>query len=225
MIGDIEEIKKKLIHGLSNNECEIDEITIDSSYGNITNTSCRVTLKERPDYWFTAGWTRPPKKVSYEEYCYNDWMRTMKAYNAIDKDRIKNVIFNNPATIVFWGDGTKTVVKCEDTHFDPEKGLAMAIAKHFMGTNKSKSNYYDVFDEYVSKEWDKSNEQRTISSEIIGKIVKQEKTDDGLSLGFTLHCKPVGVDGAISKPVKPTSVSEIIVEELAKNTKRTDLNN
>ena len=44
---------------------------------------------------------------------------------------IKNVIFNDPATIVFWEDGTKTVVKCQDgDEFDPEKGLAMAIAMH-----------------------------------------------------------------------------------------------
>lgn len=153
MIGDIEEIKKKLIHGLSNNECEIDEITIDSSYGEITTTSCRVTLKEIPVYGFTGGWTRPPKRVSYEEYCYNDWMRTMKAYNAIDKDRIKNVIFNNPATIVFWGDGTKTVVKCNEDEFDPEKGLAMAIAKHFMGTSETKGDYYSkAFEKWIPKE-------------------------------------------------------------------------
>ena len=39
------------------------------------------------------------------------------------------VIFNDPATIVMWDDGTKTVVKCEGEKFDPEKGLAMAITK------------------------------------------------------------------------------------------------
>ena len=43
--------------------------------------------------------------------------------------KIKNVIFNKPATIVFWEDGTKTVVKAIDEPFDEEKGLAMAIAK------------------------------------------------------------------------------------------------
>lgn len=30
-----------------------------------------------------------------------------------DSKQIKNVIFNDPATIVFWKDGTKTVVKCQ----------------------------------------------------------------------------------------------------------------
>lgn len=34
-----------------------------------------------------------------------------------------NVIFNGPATIVFWNDGTKTVVKCSDgDEYDPESG-------------------------------------------------------------------------------------------------------
>lgn len=48
--------------------------------------------------------------------------------------RIKRVIFNGPATIIFWADGTKTVVKCmEDEEFDPEKGVAMAICKRLYG--------------------------------------------------------------------------------------------
>lgn len=53
-----------------------------------------------------------------------------------------NVIFNGPATIVFWNDGTKTVVKCEGEAFDKEKGLAMAIAKRAIG---DKGSYYNVF--------------------------------------------------------------------------------
>lgn len=73
----------------------------------------------------------------------------MKAlyYNSIRFD-IKDVIFNNPATIVLWADGTKTVVKAENEEFDPEKGLAMAIAKKALGNNY---DYYDVFKKYVGK--------------------------------------------------------------------------
>lgn len=48
--------------------------------------------------------------------------------------RIKRVIFNEPATIVYWDDGEKTVVKCkEGERFDPEKGLAIAISKKALG--------------------------------------------------------------------------------------------
>lgn len=61
---------------------------------------------------------------------------------------IKKVIFNDPATIILWKDGTKTVVKCGDHDvFDPEKGLAMAIAKKALG---NKYNYYDIFEEWIS---------------------------------------------------------------------------
>lgn len=43
---------------------------------------------------------------------------------------IKRAIFNAPATIVFWEDGTKTVVKCgADDTFDEEKGLALCFMK------------------------------------------------------------------------------------------------
>lgn len=62
---------------------------------------------------------------------------------------IQKVIFNDPATIVYWVDGTKTVVKAsEGTAFDPEKGIAMAISKKFFG---NRGNYYDVFRKYLKK--------------------------------------------------------------------------
>ena len=65
-----------------------------------------------------------------------------------DKFDIKDVIFNDPATIVLWADGTKTVVKAENEPFDPEKGLAMAIAKKALGNNY---DYYDIFKKYVGR--------------------------------------------------------------------------
>lgn len=47
---------------------------------------------------------------------------------------IREVIFDDPATIIFWKDGTKTVVRAHDEEFSKEHGLAMAIArKYFHG--------------------------------------------------------------------------------------------
>lgn len=64
--------------------------------------------------------------------------------------RIKKVLFRHPATIVFWDDNTKTVVKCsENDYFDCEKGLAMAIAKKFFG---NEGNYYNEFKKWLPKE-------------------------------------------------------------------------
>lgn len=63
--------------------------------------------------------------------------------------RIKNVIFNEPATIVFWNDGTKTVVKADGDIYDPEKGLAMAISKKALG---NQGNYYEVFKDWLPED-------------------------------------------------------------------------
>lgn len=62
---------------------------------------------------------------------------------------IKRVIFNPPATIVYWSDCAKTVVKCnENDIFDPEKGLAMAIAKRCAGNT---SAYYSEIRHWVAE--------------------------------------------------------------------------
>lgn len=77
----------------------------------------------------------------------------------LDFERIE---FHDPATIVFWNDGTKTVVKARHgDKFDKEKGLAMAIAKKVMGnTNK----YYDVFEEFCFDE-DTSEENESLHND------------------------------------------------------------
>lgn len=63
---------------------------------------------------------------------------------------LKRVIFNPPATIVLWDDGSKTVVKCgENEAFDREKGLAMAIAKR---TNGNTGAYFEVFRKYCHED-------------------------------------------------------------------------
>lgn len=74
---------------------------------------------------------------------------------------IKNVVFNPPATIVFWTDNSKTVVKAENEAFDPEKGLAMAIAKKALG---NKGNYYETFKKWLPKTESKE-EPKTESKE------------------------------------------------------------
>lgn len=61
--------------------------------------------------------------------------------------KINRVIFNAPAVIVMWADGSKTVVKAQKGEkFDPEKGLAMAISKKALGNG---SKYYDTFKAWV----------------------------------------------------------------------------
>ena len=77
---------------------------------------------------------------------------------------IKKVIFNNPATIVFWSDGSKTVVKSNLDDYDPEKGLAMAIAKKALG---NEGNYYNVFKKWIPEKHDSNSEQCHMNDKII----------------------------------------------------------
>lgn len=72
-----------------------------------------------------------------------------KTASATNTAAIKDVIFAPPATIVYWSDGSKTVVKCSEKDvFDPEKGLAMAIAKRCGG---NKGSYYKEIQNWVEK--------------------------------------------------------------------------
>lgn len=90
-------------------------------------------------------------RVSYIPYSdlYNRITSNTQTPKQKAMNSITNVIFNNPATIVFWSDGTKTVVKCDERdEFDPEKGLAMAICKkHFGG-----GFYNDIFKKWIPEE-------------------------------------------------------------------------
>lgn len=83
-------------------------------------------------------------KKEVAKYCSN---ATLTVQTVIPK--IKDVIYNDPATIIFWEDGTKTVVKCKNEKFDPEKGLAMAFSKKILG---NKGNYYNVFKKWLPDE-------------------------------------------------------------------------
>jgi len=78
---------------------------------------------------------------------YNKLLLNLEDRTMTTIKNIKNVIYNEPATIVFWGDGTKTVVKCGDNEtFDPEKGFAMAVIKKILG---NKGNYFNYIKEHT----------------------------------------------------------------------------
>lgn len=70
--------------------------------------------------------------------------------HAISELAVEKIISNGPATIVFWNDGTKTVVKCdiydEDDLYD---AVANALAKKVFG---STSKFRRIVDKKVSYE-------------------------------------------------------------------------
>lgn len=68
----------------------------------------------------------------------------------------KQVIFNPPATIVYWDDDTKTVVKCDNDEFSEEFGFAMACVRKIYGTRNSfKAQFKDAFRPYLKQEKEK----------------------------------------------------------------------
>lgn len=74
----------------------------------------------------------------------------MEERKMTERFAIKKVVFNNPATIILWTDGTKTIVKCgEGETYDAEKGFAMAICKKLFG---NKGNYYNIFKKWIKEE-------------------------------------------------------------------------
>ena len=88
-------------------------------------------------------------QMKWMENGRTDYTAYSKKENKMKDVTIKNVIFNPPATIVFWSNGDKTVVKCDETEsFDPEKGMAMAISKYALG---NKGSYYNEFVKYTGE--------------------------------------------------------------------------
>jgi len=87
----------------------------------------------------------------------------------VSEGRIENVIFSGPATIVFWTDGTKTVVKCrKGDKFDPEKGIAMACAKKLLG---NEDGYHKEIAKYTKT--DKKDESVLLDTEKLRGLVSK----------------------------------------------------
>ena len=62
------------------------------------------------------------------------------------------IIFNPPATIVYWEDGDKTVVKCEEgTEFNEYFGFCAALAKRIYGNNSQVKKHLAIAGEYAKK--------------------------------------------------------------------------
>lgn len=109
-------------------------------------------LRDRQGDWRI----RKPEESVLDSMRYMHWVDRVMEEAAKKKEEttmtaasIKNVIFNPPATIVFWTDGSKTVVKCNaKEEFDPEKGMAMAIAKRYANNS---DDFYKEIKKWVEK--------------------------------------------------------------------------
>ena len=102
---------------------------------------------------FTIDKNETDKMCSIDTFDIIKEMQKMK--KSIKKpvtNPIEKVIFNPPATIVFWKDGSKTVVKAQGDIFNPETGLAMAISRHYLCDVCGLERYDGVFNRYLPKD-------------------------------------------------------------------------
>jgi hypothetical protein len=133
---------------------KVTDVNVETMPGRHNDPSSTVTLKCELREVDTTSWVRHTNmglaRAVWEEEKLQ-YARALAKYSCsssrTETFAIEKVIFNNPATIVFWMDGTKTVVKTQNGEvYDPEKGLAMAISKRALG---DKGNYYDTFKKYI----------------------------------------------------------------------------
>lgn len=70
-------------------------------------------------------------RVSYG-ISFNEEIEEAKGYMIPE---VREILYNGPATIVFWEDNTKTVVKEQpgELCYDPDKAFAMAVCKKLFG--------------------------------------------------------------------------------------------
>lgn len=139
---------------------------VDNFYTELGSVQINLELEDGRTFQFNPGdllrdrqgdWRiRKPEESVLDSMRYMHWVDRVMEEAAKKKEEttmtaasIKNVIFNPPATIVFWTDGSKTVVKCNaKEEFDPEKGMAMAIAKRCANNS---DDFYKEIKKWVEK--------------------------------------------------------------------------
>lgn len=139
---------------------------VDNFYTKLGSAQMNLELEDGRTFQFNPGdllrdrqgdWRiRKREESAFDSMRYMHWANCVMEEATKKKEEtnmtaasIKNVIFAPPATIVYWSDGSKTVVKCSEKDvFDPEKGLAMAVAKRCGGNNGS---YYKEIRHWVEK--------------------------------------------------------------------------
>lgn len=99
------------------------------------------SLTEKYELWKSLDDSRK----QYEKLEKDETLKSIQERNKDLRGRIVDVKFSGNRTIVFFRDGTKTIVTCQEGDtFDKEKGLAMACMKRlFKDTN--------VFNEVLRK--------------------------------------------------------------------------
>lgn len=139
-----------------------------------------------------------------------------KTASAMSTAAIKDVIFAPPATIVYWSDGSKTVVKCSEKDvFDPEKGLAMAIAKRCGG---NKGSYYKEIQNWVEKSGKKYpgkpyTENSSVENDALKKYIAQAKKSYETALEAAVKGNPANFLSEMGRVSAALSMLELEINK------------
>lgn len=194
--------------------------------GNITdvvrtvNGETMITLDTGHTFQFksnTIYWDKGHNCFINKPY-YRGALNTARAKEAtaMNTAAIKNVIFAPPATIVYWSDGSKTVVKCSEKDvFDPEKGLAMAIAKRCGG---NKGSYYKEIQNWVEKSGKKYpgkpyTESSSVKNDALKKYIAQAKKSYEAALEAATKGNPVHFLSEMGRVSAALSMLEIEINK------------
>lgn len=112
----------------------------DAKYPTITVNTNRLDERDVSKQMYAIMGRGSGKTRYLQDWLFNQylWIRPAK------------VIFHDPATIVFWNDGTKTVVKCQPGDaYSKEMGLALCFSKKMLG---NQSNFNNTFKKWIPEE-------------------------------------------------------------------------
>lgn len=124
-----------------------------------------------PEYFKRSIETMYVMNDIFKGYIMEDVMRTNEMFYRIGLIPTK-IIYNPPATIVLWADGTKTVVKCSaEDEYNEYYGFLCALGKKMFGTNSHLKKLIDEKAErhYPEDEFSKQIEQLSKSMNKIAK--------------------------------------------------------
>ena len=131
---------------------KVDNVTIDRSLSTEERPIVRAEMIGAPNSCFNM-------------YDIMNSLKNIRAMLKISSTQIEKVIFNEPATIILWKDGTKTVVKCQDgDEFNKEVGFITCYLKKLLGND-------NTFNKEIAK-WVPQEERTPIKLGFLSNIYK-----------------------------------------------------
>lgn len=121
-----------------------------------------------------------PPKMNYRDLYINGNLFGGLSNVSSEKPTVKDITILEGVTTLVWSDGDVTMVtQGPDDTFDAEKAIAMAVAKKFLGTNKSKSNYIEEIHRLEEMAMDKYvKRQEKAAKKEMKKAAKKEITEN-----------------------------------------------